>query len=757
VPFDFERFFTDPRWADEATRFEQRLGAYYFTDPATVDVAREALGRLRDVLTDLTPRRPDENAAAHARRVESAFFRDDAADSAGQVGSTVRLDDLLAHGNLRELMTAFYNAAYFNRSAPDTLASTLIDIFDGGRWDAARDAGMDVDQLRTMRHQLDESVNRAILGRLEARFDPTGFRFGRDPFGTGNVVMLSDRGIRDLADVIQSQASRHDRTPEEQERLGLISTPGRYDALGVPLGRFERAYLEARLGGPLTPETPLPWREGVAAHESTGSRWARRVAGDGFPVVDGVSATTTRMLTAARFLGLDPAHVQRFLGALMGWMLPGRDHSLFEMFRGAQIAGIARTALPPAGRFTAVDLHRNLPGLDLHTLRTRILPDGLFPHEARYLQHATDPDGFTETRHPMVRDTAARLWPQLRDGRVTDPDLADWLRRNGIDPADQPAVRALGERLSEPHVMALTVYTRHSHYLINNVIRTQLWTAGVTEAAVRSTMTRKVRQLVTNYLENLRSGTKALPLPLALRPVLHSGDGHLDSRSPLRSTVQEWMAAADRADRARQQQAEYEAAGRRPEQREARRVERLASRQRDAAWQRIVESLDRPTARLFDEVRWHADMVHDAITRLPALGSADEPVLAFRGDWLTPVHSPIYGSRFSPRGVAREILSVSRRLDVAVRFMAENPASDRRVLVVYRLTGANARDISVFSSFAADEEAVLPARSEARRVNDPALQLRIRDELARTIQDMVDRGVIPEAPRGYEIVVMEEE
>ncbi|MFI6761338.1 toxin glutamine deamidase domain-containing protein [Micromonospora sp. NPDC050417] len=757
VPFDFERFFNDPRWADEATRFEQQLGAYYFNDPGTVDIAREAVARLRDVLTELTPRQADESASAYARRVESAFFRDDAADSAGQVGTGVTLDDLIAEGNLREVMTAFYNAAYFNRGASTTLASTLLHVIDNGRWSAARDVGLDLDQLATMRRQLDESVNRAILGRLEARFDPSGFRFARDPFGTGNVVMLSERGLRDLAEVVQSQASRHNRTPEEQEQLGLITSPGSYDALGTPLGRFERAYVESVLGGPLTPDTPLPWREGVTAHETTASRWARRIAGDGFPVVDGVSATTTRMVTAARFIGLDPTKVQRFVDALMGWMLPGRDHSLFEIARGAQIAGAGRLALEPRSRTNGVDFYRSVSGLDLHTLRTRILPDGLFPHESVYLRRATDPDGFTETLHPMVRDTAARLWPQLRDGHVTDTDLADWLRRNGVDPGDVAAVRSLGERLSEPHVMALTVYTRHSHYLINNVIRTQLWTAGVSERVVRARMTDKAVELVSNYLENLRTGRKALPLPLALRPVLHTGDGHLDSRSPLRSNVQEWMDATHRMEEAARQAAEHAAADRQAAKRQARRAEDQAGRERDAMWDRIVASLGPPTSRLFDEMRWHADMVHDATSRLPTLGSADDPTLAYRGDWVTPVHSPIYGSRLWSQGTAREFLSVSRRLDVAVRFMAENPASDRKVIVVYHLTGRQARDISVFSSFAEDQEAVLPPRSRTRLVDAPQLVDRIRSELDRTVDEMVRNGVIPEAPHGYKVIVVEEE
>ncbi|WP_157250338.1 hypothetical protein [Nonomuraea typhae] len=753
VPFDFERFFNDPRWSAEATRFEQRLGAYYFNDPHTVDAARAAVGKLRDVLMTLTPRHEGESPAAFRQRVESAFFQDDAHTSAGQVGSGVTVDQLLAHGNLRELMTSFYNAAYFNHSNPGIFGKLILDIIDGNRWAEAEAVRLSVPELRHAERQLDTRVNRRILGT----FDNDPFRFARDPFGTGNVVMLSERAFRDLAEVIQSQASRRDRTPAEQQRLGLITTPGDYDTRGAPLGRFERRFVESVTDGPLRADTPLPWREGIAYHDGADSRWARSAARSGFQVIDGVSATTTRMLTAAKFLDLGPGMNERFLGALMGWMLPGLDHSLFEILRGAQIADVGGMRLQPSARTTAVDLYRNLPGLDLGTLRREVLPEGMFPHEARYLDNALDPAGFSETQHHKVRSTADHLWPQLESGRVSDPALADWLRRNDIDPDDPAQVRALSDNLSRAHVMALTVYTRHSHYLINNVTRSQLFTGGLSDGTVHTLMDKRVKKLVDDYLGNLAAGTKALPLPLALRPVLHEGAGHLDSGSPLRPLAQNWIDAAHRFDEAKSRMDEHRAAGRTDEAKQAAGEARQARADQKAAWKEITGALGEVTPRLLDEMRWHADMVHDAMLQLPALGGADRPVQAFRGDWITPVYSPIYGSALFPHGKAREFLSVSRLLEVAIRFMSENPASDRKVLVVYQLTGMHARDISIFSSFAEDQEAVLPPHSRTRLVNDPELIARIREEAERTAADMVDRGVIPAAPENYKIIVMEEE
>jgi hypothetical protein len=748
-PFNFARFFADPRWSAGAIQFEQRLGAYYFNDARTLDGARAAVRELRDALLSLAgsmgagPGRADLTS-----QVERVFFRADKPDSAGQVGLGVPLDALLEEGNVRELMTAFYNAAYFNRGEA-TLAAALLDIMDNSRWEQARAAGLDIVEVRAMQQQLDRSIGGTILSRGERLAVLVGLlseeRFFRDPFATGHVVMRSDHAARDLTEVTLSQVSRSPR--EATEQIALSRTPSDYAQLDSPLGRFERAYLESVLGHPLAEETRLPWREGATLYEPTTGRWAQQQLGAGFPVVAGISATTTRMLTAAKFLGFSDAATEALLGALIAWMLPGPDHSLAEILRGAQVAGVNPVELRNApSRFTAVDLYRGLPGIDLHTLRTQIGVNGLLPHEARYLEHALAPDGFSETQH-KVPEIANRLWPQLAGGRVTDADLAGWLRRNGIDPTDPAAVRELSENLTLPHVMALTVYTRHSHYLINNVTRWQIWTASHAEPIVRGAFAAKTHDLVTDYLRHLAEGTTPLPLPLLLRPLLHEADGHLTSRSPLSTAARQWVAAPGGWGASTQLATQLEAAGEYVQARAAAFNAAQSARTRAAAWEQIRDGLDSVTPRLFDEMRWHADMVYDAMSQLPTVGSPERPVTAYRGDWITPLWSPLYGSNhLFHNGMAREFLSVSQRLEVAVRFMVENPADGRRVLVVYRLEGGSARDISVFSSFPTDAEAVFPPGSRARRVRDPELQEQVRSSLPPEYQDR-DR---------CEIIVMEE-
>ncbi|MGW0810749.1 hypothetical protein [Nonomuraea sp. NPDC002799] len=755
VPFGFEGFFADARWAAGTERFEQRLGAHYFNDPQTLEAARVAVRSMRDVLSELTPRAPDESPAARTQRAEQAFFRDDAPSSAGQAGTRVTLDELLAHGNLRELVTAFYNAAYFNDGHPHTLAKALLHVVDTGDLEPARAAGVDLDLLERARRQLDGGFQRPILGTLDAWLTG-GSRFARDPLETGNVVMMSERGVRDLAEVIQSQGHRRERSPEEQQRLGF-TTPARYEGLGTPLGRFERAFAERVADGPLRPDDPLPWREGRTLHEITSGRWARRTADDGHSVVDGISLTSTKMLMAAKFLGMDEVMSDRFLGALLGWMLPGRDHSLFEIMRGAQLAGLDHHGAWPVTHASAVDLYRGLPGMDLNTLRAGLLEDGLFPHEALYLRHATDPGGFAETRFPVVRDIAGRLGEQLGSGRVTDPALAGWLRRNGVDPLDPAAVQAMGERLSPGHMMALTVYTRPSHDLINNVTRTRLWTAGMSEAAVRKVLSLKVEKRLAGYLAELAEGRKGRALSFLLRPLLHEGDGALTPQSPLNAVAQAWVDAAHTGEQAKHAREAHRAAGRTAEAQQAENGIREARGAQRAAWREIRERLGGLLPQLAAEMRWHADMAHDALMQLPPVGSPDRPVLGYRGDWLTPVHSPIYGSKLFPHGTTREFLSLSRSMEVAVQYVSKNLVGERGVLVVYVLTGGNGRDISIFSTHPEQEEILLPPQSHGRRVHDPELEARIRESLERTAEQMIRRGELAKVPDKYDILIMEEE
>jgi hypothetical protein len=429
----------------------------------------------------------------------------------------------------------------------------------------------------------------------------------------------------------------------------------------------------------------------------------------------------------------------------MGWMLPCRDHSLFEILRGAQIVGLALSdSQSQKIRFSAVDLYRNLPDFDLHKLRAEVATDGLFPHETRYLKLATDSAGFSETQ-PEVRARADELWPQLETGQVSDPGLAKWLRENGIDPRDQAAIRKLSQRISKPHIVALTLYTGSLHYLVNNVTRAHLFSGRTTTLPSQVAFDGKLRNVVRNYLDTL-AGNASPPfqLPRLLQLLIHDDIEPITHYSPLSPPAQRWVAAARALAAANQRIGDLRSAGQQSELRTARREKRQANRDLDSAWDEIRPGIERVVPRLFQEMCWHADMAYDAISQLPTLGSPDRPLIVYRGDGITPVYSPIYGASWAPTGRAREYLSASRQLVTASDFMEDNPAKRDKVLVAYRLTGRYARDISIFSRYSAEQEVIFPPGSRFRRVEDPQLTEKIRRRLSITYHGK------------YEVIVMEE-
>jgi hypothetical protein len=288
----------------------------------------------------------------------------------------------------------------------------------------------------------------------------------------------------------------------------------------------------------------------------------------------------------------------------------------------------------------------------------------------------------------------------------------------------------------------LAVYSRHSHYLINNVVTADALTFGVSELPVRAIHDRKADGLVGKYLDEIAAGKSTLmPLPEALHDVVHEGTGH----SPLNEPAKRWIDATKRQAQAQQQREHYLETGQRAEAQQAKAEVKQAAAERNAAWAQIKESLDEAMPTLFKEMEWHTDMAHDALMQLPTVGSPEHPVVVYRGDWTTRVHSLAYGSKYYPHGVALNFQSVSRSLNVAAQFMAHNPSDGQKVLVAYRLTGKHARDISAFSWFgSSEEEAIFPPGAWATRVEDPALVEQIRNGLPEEYRD------------SCQIIVMEE-
>ena len=107
----------------------------------------------------------------------------------------------------------------------------------------------------------------------------------------------------------------------------------------------------------------------------------------GFEFITGSSITAARMLKTYKWLGLnsDPL-IKYFRLALMGWMLPERDHSLYEILHGSHIAGI----VGKENLTEAATMDETVDPLTEDELRKNVCEEyngeNLFPIEIAYLK-----------------------------------------------------------------------------------------------------------------------------------------------------------------------------------------------------------------------------------------------------------------------------------------------------------------------------------------------------------------------------------
>jgi hypothetical protein len=312
---------------------------------------------------------------------------------------------------------------------------------------------------------------------------------------------------------------------------------------------------------------------------------------------------------------------------------------------------------------------------------------------------------------------------------LSGPDVAARLHEVGIDvtPAD---IASLQGRLTKAHLIALTVYSREGYTLLNTLIRERLDPAYPRGTEFETRLTR----LTTGYLTSLAGGNHP-PVPGVVHDIVHQPDG---SGVPGRDLASRWV------DAERERQA-ADLAG------DSARI-RAAEQDRDAAWQAIDSRLAAAVPALRTEMRWHADMVHDALMALPKVGS-DRPVIAVRGDGTSGRDKQIlYGTPTHPTGHAHQVVSLSHDVLRALDFMRWD-GDPHKAVVLYVLTGVNARYIAPFSIYPWERESVLPPGALTERVDPstlpPDVQAVVNDAVAQ-----VRGGLYPgENP---EIIVMRE-
>ncbi|MFB7468634.1 toxin glutamine deamidase domain-containing protein [Streptomyces sp. NPDC056224] len=418
------------------------------------------------------------------------------------------------------------------------------------------------------------------------------------------------------------------------------------------------------------PEFPLRSTGGEAYYSlDPDSQWTRDMAGRGHPVIAGLSGTTTRMLSAFSWLNVDGTTQADFVVGLIGWMRLHNDHSLYEILRGADMAGFEGTGGRTFDLTDAASMYRSLtalgPEFDMAALRD--IAGGqlkMLPHERVYYEHALD-DGFKALgadERRLAKDVMEAMELEKNAlGSSGNDVLHNWLTAHGITTPDRFA--QLATDFTEAHALALVAYTGPNHQLINLAIERNLSADG--KLPVVDTFALAARHVLDGMVE------KALANE-ALEPPTLFFDAVVDAQ----------LVAYDNATAA---------------------ADTVAA---DAAKAEINRLLDERMPDIVKEAKLHADMAAEALRVLPGTSTGT----LYRGDWAA-------GNESTPAGVlgmlpltysgdtitTKSLASTSFDEDVALGFAPDKPMA-HRVLLEITPNGNNGRSIAPFSQMAGEEE-----------------------------------------------------
>jgi hypothetical protein len=399
-----------PEYQQAAAEFEQRLGVYAYKHKLANDAASNSLLGMRenllggpDMVAKLASPKDKEEELAIKRAITGAFGRNSPA-SAGQVGQIFKaVDDVFRSGNLRERMTAFFNAA------SNSFKTLVADMLKSKSWDQAGAEGLDVKAMKKR-----QSLQKGTVNKLGAFVEKqkTGMNraFGKDLY------------IQDPKAILKSgqKSALTGSTARQWEDKSSQRTAGDIEKEGYGLSQREKELSFGDKAKGDVKDEKLPWKEGGTVWSiDTGHSYYKEIHDKlGMPVVAGPSGTTSFLLDAFKFLNL-PGKVNPpdFRLALLGWMMTSNDHSFHEIMQMAATKGLGLDY--KAG----TDAYHDIAPLTTAELRSKVAVNRNLPDEAVYQK--------------MIGDDGMRL-PKLRDDVKTGETMYGELA------ADAPEKEALG-------------------------------------------------------------------------------------------------------------------------------------------------------------------------------------------------------------------------------------------------------------------------------------------------------------------------
>ena len=401
-----EKIMRHSKWAEHSNKYEINLAKTLHNDPAVLETAQKALRRMSTVLngyygkgekekkpplpepvpemekfveglenelgqqtgteapkteTETSPKEEtdsgttgntEETPIEVTDTLMNAFLKD-APESSGQVGKSedtlenqTNLNEIMNEdGNLREKMTAMFNATIYNSRGKN--AKTIKQIGENATKEQAEQLGLnmgEIEQDRRFSSDIMDVTNISIKG---AWYNP-----------------------KRLLSYFLGDNARKKITKDKTKALGKDF----YEKNQMGLSKREKKFS-------MQEGENLKWLEGVGYNKvDETSYWVKSRRSRGFRLVTGPSGTTTRMLRAYKWLGASNEELLKFRLALMGWMLSG-DHSLYEIVTGAKQAGVRGNKEDTTN---AITLYQTIDPLEYGYLRGKVAEKRQFPHEHVY-------------------------------------------------------------------------------------------------------------------------------------------------------------------------------------------------------------------------------------------------------------------------------------------------------------------------------------------------------------------------------------
>ncbi|WP_081415679.1 eCIS core domain-containing protein [Aquimarina latercula] len=715
----YAKILNSSQWFPTAKAYEQRLGAYCSSHPLSINALNAGMDKLISIMER---RYQDEWNENEEDLLKEVFFRDDKT-STGQVGlnlNTKKMYAVLREGNLRERMTAFYNAAYYGSGYGDEIKRGFKKILHEIIFDNQTDL---IDELELKEDAIQEQVayynnylNRGVMRPLiklgtkvstkllngyrgmrgQNLEEDSSYTFGKDVFALGNLsIQANDSSVR------ESQKNRTNRPrPVNRE---FVNTPQDFEEMGVPLSNEELAFSyeddnlnlkgrkkrskkarnKARRNQ--TRQEALPWVSGNAMFEiSPDDSWYKKIHDQlRMPVVAGVSGTTTRMLKAYQFLNVPNSDLD-FRLALMGWMLPVWDHSLYEILRGSHIAGV-KGENEDKNIKDVVRMYMNVAPLRTEELRHNVANDKMFPHEELYTSMATahlPPIPYNSPLNPLVNpNTEHLIAPTANVANLTLENLRN-AQENDTD--------GTYTNVSKAHAIAIGGYSSSLHSLLNTTIRINdsfykavkesLWNLQpdigadrVSKNTIRAKFMEQVRQRLNRETEGVEG---------------------LEVLGPIRNRL-------------------------------------INLRDVPAAMPFTINDINDWIAELVDEIypelKLHVNMAMEGLNNIPP---SDDTV--FTGQTYVKGWNSIKSGKTV---LVDEFMSTSKNMGKAVGFAVRNSENDwykNPILIEIKLNSKGGRDISGISVHPEEEEVLLL----------PGTKIRIDSEKMQDFTSTEDEGII---------------